>query len=444
MKKKTLLILGIVVVAITVAWVTYLGPSLRVASGYAAKYACSSTFIGQMSEDNLRRALDLSFVRNVNYTINHEDKTVEATLFGLAKQTARYYEQGHSCGCVLGETNFPTARAKQDRGEPSDRWWPQGDRMRDSVPEGVQQAVIQAVLKHTLEANEGVLAITVAYGEHLVGEAYQKGVTADSRLLGWSMTKSMGNALFGIMERKGLVHRDDLTGIPAWQDDARKEITINHLLQMSSGLKWTENYGGLSGVTNMLYLQQNFFEYAISPSATRAPDKKWYYSSGTTNILSGLMRQNLAGYQEYLDFPYQELFEPLGMTSAVIELDNVGEHVLSSYGWATARDWTRFGLLYLYEGNWFGEEIFTKEWVTYSTTPAAAADSVYGAQLWLNANGEKIPGTPKDAFYENGFGGQRILILPSRNLVVTVLSGNVKNFKFEEFYKQLYDLLPQQ
>ncbi len=176
---------------------------------------------------------------------------------------------------------------------------------------------------------------------------------------------------------------------------------------------------------------------AAQSKAKEEPNQKWLYSSGTTNILSKIMRSKFDSYDEYLSFPYDSLFHQINMKSAIIELDNNGNHLLSSYGWANARDWTRFGLLYLNNGNWFGKQIFSEKWVEYSTTPALKSNGKYGAQIWLNTFGEKLPSVPHDAYYENGFGGQRILIIPSKNIVITILSGNQNDFDFDLFYKNV-------
>jgi CubicO group peptidase (beta-lactamase class C family) len=117
------------------------------------------------------------------------------------------------------------------------------------------------------------------------------------------------------------------------------------------------------------------------------------------------------------------------MKSAMIETDNSVDFVLSSYCWATGRDWTKFGMLYLNQGNWFGYQIFSSEWIDYSTTPAQASDGKYGAQIWLNQANE-YSSVPRESYYVDGFGGQKILIIPSKNLVITVLSGQQHDLDF--------------
>ena len=435
----TISILGILIIAFL--WFTYLHPSLKVATGYTAKYVCSSTFLSNISHENIVRALDMFLVRNVTYTVDSIKKQVNASFLGLGQQTAHYYENANSCGCLLGTPNFPVANLAPapTLNSSSETLWPRGDKMHDTLPDYIDGAQLDSIVTHTLKTNPGTLAITVAHKNLLVAEAYNTGVDKNTRLLGWSITKSIGNALIGILEQSNTIAVNSTPHIAAWQSDARKEITINNLLQMSSGLQWTEDYTKLSDVTTMLYLKDNFAAYALQSKATKKPDEEWLYSSGTTNLLSLSIRANFERYEQYLTFPYDSLFRPLGMKSATIELDNAGNPVLSSYAWATARDWTRFGLLYLYKGAWFGKQIFSEDWVAYSTTPASKSNGLYGAQLWLNTKGERLPGVPRDAFYENGFGGQRILIVPSKNTVITVLSGNQPDFDFDSFYVAVFN-----
>lgn len=434
------IILVMLLVLLGIFWFTYLRPTLKIATGYTAKYVCSSTFLSNISKDNINAALDMMLVRDVSYSIDSVNKKVTASLFGLAKQKATYYETEHSCGCLLGTPNFPVRDGAQSLTLEEDLtlMWPQGDKLHDSIPDHIDVERLDEIAENTLKANPGTLAITIAYKDLLVGEYYNKGVEKGTRLLGWSMTKSMGNALVGILEKSNGLDVQSKPKIKAWKEDERSDITIDHLLKMSSGLEWTENYSRLSGVTNMLYLEKDLTDFALRSKPKVKPNQEWLYSSGTTNILCEILRPEFGSYDEYLAFPYEALFDPIGMTSATIELDNAGNHVLSSYAWATARDWTRFGLLYLYKGNWFGKEIFTEDWVDYSTTPAPASNGLYGAQLWLNASGQRIPNAPRDAFYENGFGGQRILIVPSKEMVVTILSGNQPGFDFDAFYVDVF------
>jgi CubicO group peptidase (beta-lactamase class C family) len=105
------------------------------------------------------------------------------------------------------------------------------------------------------------------------------------------------------------------------------------------------------------------------------------------------------------------------MHSLIFETDLAGNYVASSYAWANTRDWAKFGLLYLNKGNWNGEQIFSEDWVKYTTTPTNSSQGVYGAQFWLNVGGH-MPNVPKDTFFADGFQGQRVFIIPSKDLVI--------------------------
>ena len=161
-----------------------------------------------------------------------------------------------------------------------------------------------------------------------------------------------------------------------------------------------------------------------------APGTYWEYSSGTTNIIARVLRQSFADEKEYLRYPRERLFEPIGMQSAVFEPDAAGIFIGSSYLYATARDWARLGLLYLQDGVWQGKRLLPEDWVKYTLTPAPhAPDARYGAQVWLKLDqgpasksrdvGE--PPFPEDAYYMLGHYGQTVAIVPSRDLVIVRL-----------------------
>ena len=118
----------------------------------------------------------------------------------------------------------------------------------------------------------------------------------------------------------------------------------------------------------------------------------------------------------------------------IIETDAAGNFVGSSYGYATARDWARFGLLYYKDGVWKGDTILPRGWVGYTTTQAVASKGEYGAQFWLNKS-KKLPDAPQDLYSCNGHRGQRVFIIPSRKLVVVRLGFSEDGFDQNEFIK---------
>jgi CubicO group peptidase (beta-lactamase class C family) len=240
--------------------------------------------------------------------------------------------------------------------------------------------------------------------------------------------------MFGILQSQGKLNVNDKAPINAWKNDERKEITLNNLLQMNSGLEWEENYATISDVTKMLFVDADMTKPQIDKPFVGKPNETWNYASGTTNLLSGILRNQFSTQQDYLDFPYQTLIDKIGMHSMLIETDFSGHFVASSYGWATARDWAKFGLLYLHKGNWNGEQIFDSSWEAYVKQPTNSSNGRYGAHFWLNAGGY-LPDVPKDVYSVNGFQGQRVYIFPSQDLIVARFG--LETMDFNEFLSEV-------
>ena len=189
---------------------------------------------------------------------------------------------------------------------------------------------------------------------------------------------------------------------------------------MNSGLEWVEKYDQICDATKMLFQAEDVTKCQIDKPFSGKPNQSWNYSSGTTNLLSGIIRNQFKTHQEYIDFWYSSLIDKIGMNSMIVEQDMSGNFIGSSYGWATTRDWSKFGLLYLHKGNWNGEQIFDESWAKYVSTPTNGASGDYGAHFWLNAGG-RYPSAPKSVYSCNGFQGQMIFIVPSHDLVIVRL-----------------------
>jgi len=189
---------------------------------------------------------------------------------------------------------------------------------------------------------------------------------------------------------------------------------------MNAGLHWNEVYSWRSNATRMLYIEGDMYDYLTNFKPEFDPGTYWEYSSGVSNILSGLLRQVIGDEQQYHLFPFTALAEPIGMDHFVMETDAAGNFVGSSYSHATAREWARFGQLYLNHGMWNGKRIFPDDWSTFVSTPAPNADGQFGGHFWLNSGG-LLPHVPGDAYFADGFMGQRVFILPSQDMVVVRL-----------------------
>ncbi|WP_282076168.1 serine hydrolase domain-containing protein [Maribacter aquivivus] len=418
--KKTKLLLGIVLVGIiAAAYFNY--PKLNLISGYASKNMASTVFIADRDPvDITLNDNEMPLINLADCEVSQEGKSATATVYGLMPRTAVYKE---GLGAVLTNKEF----SKHNFDIVPNRF-----QVQDSLPfpygnNGVIDTVLENVAYDKLEVafenafqdpEQKTRSLLVVHKNQIIGERYIRGFSKDTKILGWSMTKSILATLYGILEYQDEI---DMEFKPFAKEMSMKnhklDVTLNHLLRMQSGLEWDENYFKISDVTKMLFLDSDMTLAQRYKKVVAEPTEVWNYSSGTTNLLSGILREQFATHQEYLDFPYKELIDKIGMNSMLLETDLSGNYILSSYGWATTRDWAKFGLLYLNKGDWNGKRIFSETWSDYVAKPTINSNGTYGAHFWLNAEG-KYEDIPRDLYSVNGFQGQRIFIIPSKDLVV--------------------------
>jgi hypothetical protein len=180
-------------------------------------------------------------------------------------------------------------------------------------------------------------------------------------------------------------------------------------------------------------------EYAYDKPMEYPAGTHWYYSSGTANIVSFLIREQFENDSSYYAFAETQLFDKLGMPDAEFEVDPSGTFVGSSYIYATARDYARFGLLYLNDGIFNGERILPEGWVKYTKTPASDSKGEYGAFFWLNKC-KKMPSVSEDIFYCQGHDGQAIYIIPDEEMVVVILGYSPRSDQID-FNRLLKDII---
>jgi CubicO group peptidase (beta-lactamase class C family) len=408
-----------------------------VIAGYGAKTLCSCVYIqGRDAQEVIQQELGSTLGIVGSFSINKEDSSATGKVLFFSRKKA-IYRKGLGCTLVNGLTE-EELRAQLYKGKPAPFFyqdtiaWPNGNLLPDSFPGGVDKERLEEIidaqfLEKNPEAPINTRSILVVFNGFLIGEKYAEGFTAKTPQMGWSMTKSITNGLIGILVKQGKLKLDEPAPIDLWKSDDRKKITLNDLLHASSGLDWTEVYSRPSDATEMLFDSRDVASFALSKKLDQSPNEEFKYSSGATNILMWIIRKE-TGDEFYHRFPYLRLFNKIGMNSAIIEPDAAGTFVGSSFCYATARDWARFGLLYLNDGVWNGEHILPEGWVKYSTTPTPPAEKgEYGAQWWLNAGAKddpltrNFPDLPTDVFYADGFEGQFVFIVPSKNLVVVRL-----------------------
>jgi len=276
-------------------------------------------------------------------------------------------------------------------------------------------------------------AVVVISHGRLLAERYSEGIAADTRLQSWSVAKSLLHTALGVAIAEGRLDPDAPAPVPEWQgrDDPRKAITLRHLAQMTDGLSFREDYGDTNAeVMQMLFGAGRGDVGGAAAQAARGhePGAAWSYSSGSANILSRVLRDALGGGGAYAAFVRQKVFKPLGMTSAVAEFDASGTWIGSSYVHATARDYAKFGLLYLNRGLWEMRQLVPRDWALGASQGSAAAKGRYGTLFWLNG---RDPATgklalsdklPEDLYFARGFGGQLVAIVPSHDAVIVMLN----------------------
>jgi CubicO group peptidase (beta-lactamase class C family) len=324
-----------------------------------------------------------------------------------------------------------------------------GDLLPVSLPEGVDYGKLSSILDMAIDEPDAeplkkTLGIAVVYDNMLIGENYLDGYDAWTKFHGWSMTKTVTGAMTGALVKEGRMDIKAPAGIPEWANDERKNITLENILQMSSGLQWVENYFTISDATVMLMQSDDMLASVSGCSLAHEPGSFWNYSSGDANLLSGLIRNAIGNEQEYLEYAYEKIFHRIGMLNTVVETDASGLFVASSYSYGTTRDWARFGILFLNNGIFEGDTVLTPDWVEYMTTAAPASEGQYASTLWLKEpNSENaLVDVPDDIFFADGFLGQRVYVIPSKKLVVVRMGYSMSNFSFNDFLTDIISTLP--
>ena len=440
MKKKTILrILLAVLLAAILGGCVYLNSLMPIITGYAAKNLASDVFVsGREPADVEALDLNFSFIKFTRNKVDFENHTVTSRF--LWSKSQALYREGYGVTLLRGKNALARLQAQKYPDVvniPGPETLLPGDSALTARLAPIAKALVD---DHAY--NGTPFAFIVVHQDGVVAERYREGITADTRLLSWSMGKSFTNALVGIMAGDGLVDIHAPMDIPEWQGDGRAAITLSDLMQMQSGLEWNENYGTRSDVNLMLHREEDMGLFALSKPLMAKPGTHWYYSSGSTNIIVRYLRGRFASEEEFLQYIHERLFDPLGIDNPCFEPDMSGTPVGSSYLYATARDFARLGHMYLHDGCVGEERLLPEHWVEYTTTPASDSKGGYGACFWLN-RGKTYPSAPEDMYSCQGHDGQMIFIIPSKELVVVVLGYSPKPDRVIEFDRLLRDIIDQ-
>lgn len=412
--------------------------AIRVATGAVADAVCAKTFVSGLDPQAVfTESMDRPGIRRLRwlmrYRLDRAQKTVEASVLGLLGSRAAFHD---GFGCVLLHGSKEPYLLKSDV-----------DALRmpknpPLLPEIAGPAVVEpadpalkAALDHAFEEPASppfrrTKAVVVVHQGKVIAERYADGVGVDTPLLGFSMTKSVVNALLGILTLQGRITPSLPAPIPEWRGatDPRREIEVEHLMRMTTGLALDETNSGFDP-SNQMYLYDDMAGFAVTAPLIAPPGTRWHYSSATTQLLARIIRDIVGGPEQTLALAWRELFNPLGMRRVTIEFDASGTLQGSANMLASARDWARFGLLYLHDGEIGGRRILPDDWVGFSAS--ATLDTDYGAGFWTNrsdhphARGLVRLGIPRNAFFASGYLGQRVVILPTQHLVIARLGDSV-------------------
>jgi CubicO group peptidase (beta-lactamase class C family) len=420
----------------------------KVATGFVAQVLCSETFVsGLAPEQIVRETTDAmpgaGLIRwALDYDVDRRRQDVTVTLLGFGRSHAVY--RG-AIGCTLDHGAAPLEIAMPPV-ESRPPLLPEIAGPSIVVPENprLAAALDRAFAEPAAPPFRRTKAVVIVKDGRIVAERYAEGYGIDTPLRGFSVTKSVTSALTGILVREGKLALDRPAPVAAWQDpdDPRHAITVDQLLRHTAGLALGSSLqaslaSSLEPVNRMKFMTSDMAAFAEAAQLESTPGARWNYHDGNYLILSQLVRDAVGGAPaDVLRFAQRELFAPLGMHHVTLQFDGAGTPEGSSEMLASARDWARFGLLYLDDGVVGGRRILPEGWVTAAAAPTAGALVGYGAGFWTNRDdsfGAKYRiahGWPHDAFFAKGTIGQYVIVIPSERLVIARF-GKTPNWPFD-------------
>jgi CubicO group peptidase (beta-lactamase class C family) len=441
-KVLAIALVTVLVLLVAAAVVFRLDRALRIGTGFISYTMCAEVFGSGFppAEIYAQTIRPVPPIRLLDWALRHEvdvsRRQVTTTALGAFGSRAAYHD-GRGC-IVEGETEAADATVPRDilTSPGSAALLPEiaGPAPVTPADDRLRAAIDAAFAEPDRPPSRWTKAVVVVHDGHIVAERYAPGVGIDTPLLGYSATKAVVNALVGILVREKRLSVDQPAPVAAWRDrgDPRHAITIDHLLRMTSGLalgnSLEETRKGWDPSARMLLIERDKASFAESVALASAPGSAWTYADGNTLILSRIIRDAVGGHAEdVLRFSRRELYDPLGMRTVTFPFDATGTPIGSSAMLASARDWARFGLLYLNEGVVGGRRILPEGWVRYASTPTPGARVGYGAAWWTNAGSSEGTrrrrnwGMTPDSFFASGLLGQYVVVVPSERLVVVRL-----------------------
>ncbi|WP_158681722.1 serine hydrolase domain-containing protein [Microbulbifer pacificus] len=412
----------------------------------SAKLANSARHISKFSDDCIHKDLLSYSPLFFLVRVRHKGNITSASLLNFATVQARFCPtRGAQLDSELLEMASPGINSENSK------------KFRHARNNANVDPVIQALLVAQLEEDNRLgldtrALLVIREGERIAA-AYGAGITPQTRLLGWSMSKSLLAILWGRMETLGLADTEQSRLFPEWEEDDRSAITLKHLLQMCDGLAFDETYRPGSDATRMLFditcndlLRYAPSRYALNRRLIHNPGTHFSYSSGTTNLLARWMHRRLGGTHGASTFLNREFLAPLGLRRTFFEMDSEGVFIGSSYTYASAEDWGKLGALMVNDGRAGPKRILSSDWIKRATEPNTSAnDPRYGFQFWLNSDGAlppMFPELPADSYFMLGNREQKLMLAPSQNTVIVRLGWSSRPYPIEQRFGEILAQLP--
>lgn len=409
-------------------------PLLKLGTAYTAKTVCSGIFVSELPLSMLR-AQEIEPVHPslswIGTRIDIQNQKVNANFAGLVSSDA-YFHPTHGCRLYKGFGDDNNIILSSTGGFTSLPSYTVEERGALGIDDPLLKQSIQSEFDKVANREHGAMrAIIVVYKGKILAEHYGDGIRRETPLKGWSMAKSLTGMLAGkilIAQNVKLNERVEFSDWQARSNDERGKILWSHLLRMTSGLAFDEDYTVPgSDATHLLFREPFAGEFAAQKPMAHPAGTHWSYSSGATNILAAALNQLLGGEAFALSqYAHSELLAPIGIHSAFLEVDRRGIFIGSSFAYMPAQDWARLGLLIAQRGEWQGNQIIPASWIDFMAIPAPHSGGEYGGHLWLNKGNASsrthLPQLPSSALSFSGHDGQFILIIPEEELVIVRLA----------------------
>ncbi len=422
--------------------ITGCGDSLVSLTGYTASMTCSKTFETGLDWKNIYNE-DLNPITNGNadlasITIDTINKSVTSKSFTVSKTAV--YRPG--LGCTLLSDDYDVLQQPYPNREMTsgdDTEWPIGNMTSQSQSANYEK-LNQLAAAHFTEFKPYQVksaSLAVVHDGNLIFEKYAENYTSGTPIYGFSIAKTIGTLFTGVLSDQGLLDINKPLNKPEWQGDARKDITIKNLLNMTSGLDFSETYDDPVSDANMLFVVDDMAGFSSNQPLANTPGSAFNYSTGDSMIVAGEIKKVLGGdLESSLINLNHNLLDKIGLNNSIVQADSSGTFVFGMQGLFSTHDLARLGQLLLQNGKWQGEQVVSTQWMDFMKTPVSLQNSLgytYGAGIWLNKkiNGRQfLPSLPEDTMIAFGLRGQFVIACPSLNLVMVRTGSTLDAYDF--------------